>query len=72
MKKPQAVTTLPGICQFISLVYEGYSRAAAPLTQLTSLLQTFSWTLEANSTLCGLKQSFISAPVFHTLIPNNS
>lgn len=45
---------------FINLSY--YSQIAAPLTQLTSTLQTFKWTPEANAAFDKLKLLFFSTP----------
>lgn len=52
-----------GFANFYRRFIRDYSRAAEPLTRLTSSKVPFSWTPEADRAFRGLKERFVSAPI---------
>lgn len=54
-----------GVAYFYRHCIKNYSKAAAPLTRLTSTMCSFSWTPKVDATFCELKCLFTSAPISH-------
>jgi len=65
-ERPKSVTEIRsfvGLAGFYRRFIEGFSRIAAPLTQLTRKDQPFAWTDKCEESFLKLKQKLTSAPV---------